>query len=68
MRSAEIASAFTLNVKIFSISEAFILVLALLLAVVRSLPGPVFFPLRGLAIAYADLFRGIARFLQPPGS
>src|SRR5438034_5490453 len=44
----EIASAFLLNVKIFCISEVFILVLALLLAVIRSLPGPVFFPLRTL--------------------
>jgi polar amino acid transport system permease protein len=59
----EIASAFKLNVKIFSISEAFILVFALLLAVVRSLPGPVFFPLRALAIVYADLFRGVPTIL-----
>jgi len=59
----EIASAFLLNVKIFSISEAFILVLALALAVVRSLPGPAFFPLRALAIAYADFFRGVPTIL-----
>ena len=59
----EIASAFLLNVKIFSISEAFILVLALVLAVVRSLPGPAFFPLRALAIAYADFFRGVPTIL-----
>ena len=58
-----IASAFLLNVKIFCISEAFILVLALLLAVVRSLPGPVFFPLRALAIVYADFFRGVPTIL-----
>jgi polar amino acid transport system permease protein len=59
----EIASAFKLNVKIFCISEVFILVLALLIAVVRSLPGPVFFPLRALAIAYADFFRGVPTIL-----
>ena len=29
----------------------------------RSLPGPVFFPLRALAIVYADLFRGIPTIL-----
>lgn len=52
-----------LNVKMFSISEAFILVLALALAVVRSLPGPVFFPMRVLAIAYADFFRGVPTIL-----
>jgi polar amino acid transport system permease protein len=59
----EIARAFLLNVKMFCIAEAFILVLALLLAVVRSLPGPVFFPLRALGIAYADFFRGVPTIL-----
>jgi len=59
----EIARAFLLNVKIFSISEAFILVFALVIAVLRSLPGPVFFPLRALAIAYADFFRGVPTIL-----
>ena len=59
----EIARAFRLNIKIFSIAEVFILVFALFLAVLRSLPGPVFFPLRALAIVYADLFRGIPTIL-----
>jgi polar amino acid transport system permease protein len=59
----EIASAFLLNVKMFCIAEAFILVFALLLAVIRSLPGPVFFPLRALGIAYADFFRGVPTIL-----
>ena len=39
-----ISRAFLLNVKIFCIAEAIILVTALALAVLRSLPGPVFFP------------------------
>ncbi len=59
----EIAHAFLLNVKIFMIAEAFILVLALVLAVIRSLPGPVFFPLRAMAIVYADFFRGVPTIL-----
>jgi polar amino acid transport system permease protein len=59
----EIARAFKLNVKIFCIAEVFILVFALLVAVIRSLPGPVFFPLRLLAIAYADFFRGVPTIL-----
>ena len=59
----EIADAFLLNVKMFCIAEAFILVFALLLAVIRSLPGPVFFPLRALGIAYADFFRGVPTIL-----
>jgi polar amino acid transport system permease protein len=59
----EIARAFELNVKIFLVCEVFILVFALLIAVLRSLPGPVFFPLRALAIIYADLARGIPTIL-----
>jgi polar amino acid transport system permease protein len=59
----EIARAFKLNVKIFCIAEVFILAFALLLAVLRSLPGPVFFPLRLLAIVYTDFFRGVPTIL-----
>jgi polar amino acid transport system permease protein len=59
----EISRAFLLNVKIFCIAEALILVVALVIAVIRSLPGPVFFPLRALAIAYADFFRGVPTIL-----
>ena len=59
----EIARAFVLNVKVFSVCEVFILVLALLIAVLRSLPGPVFFPLRALAVIYADLARGVPTIL-----
>lgn len=59
----DIARAFLLNVKIFLVAEVFILVLALVLAVIRSLPGPVFFPLRLFATVYADLFRGIPTIL-----
>jgi polar amino acid transport system permease protein len=59
----EIAHAFLLNVKIFCIAEVLILAFALVIAVIRSLPGPVFFPLRALAIAYADFFRGVPTIL-----
>jgi polar amino acid transport system permease protein len=59
----EISRAFLLNVKIFCIAEALILVVALIVAVLRSLPGPVFFPVRVLAIAYADFFRGVPTIL-----
>jgi polar amino acid transport system permease protein len=58
-----IPEAFLLNIKIFLIAEAIILVVALLIAVVRSLPGPVAFPLRALAIVYADFFRGVPTIL-----
>jgi polar amino acid transport system permease protein len=54
-----ILHAFTLNIKIAIVAELFILVLALGLAIIRSLQGPVFFPLRLMAITYTDVFRGI---------
>src|SRR5439155_12001957 len=59
----EIARAFLLNVKIFLACEAVILVFALLIAVLRSLPGPVFFTLRTRAISYAALARGVPTIL-----
>ena len=59
----EIARAFLLNVKIFCIAEVLILAFALLLAVMRSLPGPAALPLRILGIAYADFFRGVPTIL-----
>jgi polar amino acid transport system permease protein len=59
----DIARAFVLNVKIFLVCEVCILILALVVAVLRSLPGPVFFPLRALAVIYADLARGIPTIL-----
>jgi polar amino acid transport system permease protein len=58
-----IPKAFLLNVKIFLVAEVFILVVALGIAIMRGLPGPVFFPLRALAVVYADLFRGVPTIL-----
>ena len=51
------------NIQLFVIAEVLILVLALILAVMRSLPGPVFFPIRLIAVAYIDLFRGLPSIL-----
>ena len=59
----EILEKFGRNVLIFTTAEILVLALALLLAVMRTLPGPVFFPLRLMAIAYADLFRGVPTIL-----
>jgi polar amino acid transport system permease protein len=59
----KILDAFMVNVRLFLVAEVFILVLALAIAVLRSLPGPVFFPIRALAIVYTDLFRGIPTIL-----
>jgi len=59
----EIARRFGRNIAYFLIAEVFILAFALVLAVMRSLTGPVFFPLRLMAIVYIDLFRGIPLIL-----
>ncbi|MBI3649179.1 MAG: amino acid ABC transporter permease [Actinobacteria bacterium] len=56
-------SAFLLNVKMFLVAEPLILVLALVIAVVRQIRGPVFFPFRLVATAYTDFFRGIPLLL-----
>jgi polar amino acid transport system permease protein len=58
-----IAPKLLVNIKIFLIAEVFILIVGLAVAVLRSLPGPVFFPLRLLSAAYTDVFRGIPTIL-----
>jgi polar amino acid transport system permease protein len=52
-------TALWLNVQIMLISEALVLVLATAIAVLRTLPGPVFFPVRFLMALYTDVFRGV---------
>ncbi len=59
----DILKAFWVNVKIFLTAEVLILPFALLLAVMRSASGPVFFPVRALAIGYIDFFRGVPTIL-----
>lgn len=48
-----------LNLRLLVVCGAIVLVLGLLLAVARTLRGPVFFPVRALATAYVDFFRGL---------
>jgi len=50
---------FLLNLQVMGLSVITVGVCALVIAVLRTLRGPVFFPLRVLAAAYTDLFRGI---------
>ncbi|HEX7471807.1 MAG TPA: amino acid ABC transporter permease [Candidatus Limnocylindrales bacterium] len=56
-------AAIAVNVQLFLIAEACILPLALFIAVLRSLPGPVFFPVRAMAVIYTDFFRGVPSVL-----
>ncbi|WP_390898876.1 amino acid ABC transporter permease [Streptomyces cynarae] len=48
-----------LNVRLLLVCGVAVLVLGMLIAVARTLRGPVFFPLRVLAAAYTDFFRGL---------
>jgi polar amino acid transport system permease protein len=51
------------NIRLFLIAEALILVVGLVLAILRSLPGPVLFPVRALATIYVDVFRALPGIL-----
>ena len=57
------AGALVKNIQLFLIAEFFILIVAMVLAVMRSLPGPAFFPFRLMAVVYIDLFRGVPSIL-----
>lgn len=50
---------FLLNIRVLVFAVVGVLVVSLLVAAIRTLRGPVFFPLRALAAGYTDLFRGM---------
>jgi len=50
---------FLLNLQVLAISVVTVGAFALLIALLRTLRGPVFFPVRVLTAAYTDLFRGV---------
>jgi len=56
-------AAVAVNVQLFLIAETCILPLGLFIAVMRSLPGPVFVPVRAVALIYTDIFRGVPSVL-----
>jgi len=59
----EVLSGFWVDLEMFAVAQVLILAFALLVAVLRNLRGPAFFPLRALAVVYIDLFRGIPLLL-----
>lgn len=59
----DVLAGFWLDVVMFVIAQFAILLFALLIAVLRSLRGPAFLPVRLLAVGYIDLFRGIPLLL-----
>jgi len=59
----DVLSGFWLDVRMFLIVEAVVLVLGLIIALVRTSRSPTLFPLRLLAAAFVDIFRGIPTIL-----
>ncbi|MDQ2621666.1 MAG: amino acid ABC transporter permease [Actinomycetota bacterium] len=55
----DILGGFWLDVKMFLAVEVIVLIFGLLIAVVRTTRNPALFPIRLLAAAYCDFFRGI---------
>jgi polar amino acid transport system permease protein len=54
-----VASGFWLDVKLFLIVEAVVLVIGLVIALVRTGRAPALFPLKVIAVVWADIGRGI---------
>jgi polar amino acid transport system permease protein len=54
-----IVRAFVVNIQLFVVAEILVLLIGLVIAILRSLPGPAFFPLRIIATVYTDVFRAI---------
>jgi polar amino acid transport system permease protein len=50
---------FLLNLRVLLVAAVSVLALSIVVAGIRTLRSPVFFPLRALATAYTDLFRGM---------
>lgn len=63
LSAPDIVAGFWIDVMMFVIAQIAILVFALLVAVLRSLRGPAFLPVRILAVIYIDFFRGIPLIL-----
>ena len=52
-------AGFLLNLRVLAFAIIGVLVVSLLIATLRTLRGPIFFPLRAIAAGYTDLFRGL---------
>lgn len=59
----DVLDGFWLNLELFVYSMLLIPVVALIVAIMRSLRGPAFFPIRLLAVIFTDIFRGIPLIL-----
>jgi polar amino acid transport system permease protein len=59
----QVLRGFWLNLQVWVVAEILILVVSLVLAVMRSLTGPIAAPFRFAAVAYIDLLRGVPALL-----
>jgi len=59
----DVLAGFWINLKVFLVTAVCVLVLGLVLALLRTLAGPVFWPVRALATIYVDVFRGLPLIL-----
>lgn len=59
----EVLSGFWLDVRMFVVVEAVVLVLGLLIALCRTQRSPALFPLRVLAVVFVDVMRGVPTIL-----
>jgi len=59
----QVLSGFWLDVRMFMVVEVVVLVVALLIALCRTVKVPALFPVRLLAIVYVDVLRGIPTIL-----
>ncbi|TDO52529.1 polar amino acid transport system permease protein [Kribbella sp. VKM Ac-2527] len=58
-----VAQGLWLNIRVMLVCAVLIVILGMTLAIMRTLRGPVFFPLRMFAAAYTDVFRGLPLLL-----
>lgn len=58
-----VVRGFWTNVKIFTYGMILIPIVAMVVAVMRSLRGPAFYPLRLMAVIFVDIFRGVPLIL-----
>jgi polar amino acid transport system permease protein len=54
-----VASGFLLNLRVLIFAALGVFVFSIILAILRTLRGPIFFPIRALVAGYTDLFRGM---------
>jgi polar amino acid transport system permease protein len=59
----DVAKAFWLNIRIFLVAEVFILMVAVVVAIIRVVPVPALAPIKLLATIYTDVFRGTPTIL-----